>query len=135
MSLKTNLEEYSLCFRGLVKYPDCNSTENLFGGKLLLWLDESVAIFASRYMNAAKVVTARFESMDFEVPTEIRKVVSIYAKVTKEGNSSLTVHAIATKSNMDGSEEVEVAQTSIVFVSVDSNGKSTPWNKHTNSHS
>lgn len=123
------LEEqgYSLCFRGIVKYPDCNATENLFGGKLLLWLDEYTAIFASRHMRSKRVVTARFDSMDFKVPTELKKILSIYAKVIKEGKSSLTVNAVATKSDMGSLQEIEVARTNIVFVSVDENGNSQPW--------
>jgi acyl-CoA hydrolase len=121
------MDGYTLCFRGLVKYPDCNSTENLFGGKLLLWLDESVAIFASRYMQQERVVTAHMSEMNFTVPTELKKVVSIYSKVMKEGRTSLTVHAIATKSSMGGVDEIEVANTTMVFVAVDENGKPTPW--------
>ena len=122
-------DDYSLCFRGLVKYPDCNSTENLFGGKLLLWLDESVAIYASRVMQQERIVTAHISEMNFTVPTELKRVLSIYAKVVKEGRTSLTVHAIAAKSSMGDDEEVEVASTTMVFVSVDEDGRPTPWSE------
>lgn len=120
--------DYQLCFRGIVKYPDCNATENLFGGKLLLWLDESVAIAASRHIKHSRIVTKKFNEMIFEVPTELRKVLSIYAKVVSEGQTSITMHAIATKSDGDGEDEVQIAQTTIVYVAVDEKGKPFCWN-------
>lgn len=130
ISESCNLEPgYELCFRGIVKYPDCNATENLFGGKLLLWLDESVAISASRHIKHSRIVTKKFSEMVFQIPTEIRKILSIYAKVAVEGRTSITMNAIATKSNGDGSDEQVVARTTIVYVAVDEQGKPLIWNQ------
>lgn len=126
-----NLDEYKVCTTHLVKYPDCNATKNLFGGQLLAWLDESVAIYASRHMRTDMIVTAHFGGLDFKVPTELRKVVTIYAKPIKEGNSSLKVHAVATKRDMGSREEIVIAETEIVYVAVDENMKPTPWDKST----
>ncbi len=119
---------YELCFRGIVKYPDCNATENLFGGRLLQWLDEYVAIFASRHIQHNSVVTKKISEMIFEVPTELKKILSIYAKVIHEGKTSITMHAIATKSERDGSNEMQIAQATIVYVAVDELGKPFVWN-------
>lgn len=55
----------------------------------------------------------------------------IYARVLEEGNSSIRVGVLVTKSNMGEEEEELVAQNEVVFVAVDENGKSKPW-KHTN---
>lgn len=120
---------YELCFRCIVKYPDCNATENLFGGKLLLWLDESVAIAASRHIKHSRIVTKKFSEMVFKVPTELRKVLSIYAKVISKGQTSITMSAIATKSNGDGSDVQIVGRAEIVYVAVDENGKPLVWNQ------
>jgi acyl-CoA hydrolase len=122
-----NLDEHTLCTTHLVKYPDCNATQNLFGGQLLAWLDESVAIYASKHMGTNLLVTAHFGGLDFKVPTELRKVVTIYAKVIKEGRTSLTVHGVATKRDMGSSEETFVADTEIVFVAVGEDMKPKPW--------
>lgn len=124
------LEDYTLCTTHLVKYPDCNATTNLFGGQLLAWLDEGVAIFASKHMGTSMIVTAHLGGLDFKVPTELTKVTTIYAKVIHEGKTSLKVHAVATKRGMGSSEEITVAETEIVFVAVkeiDGELKSTVW--------
>jgi len=127
--MKLEEEGYELCFRGIVKYPDCNATKNLFGGKLLLWFDEHVAIAASRHIGKDEIVTKKFSEMIFEVPTELRRVLSIYAKVAKEGRTSITMHAIATKSSRGGDDEVVVANVTIVYVAIDDEGRPTPWNE------
>jgi acyl-CoA thioesterase YciA len=124
------MEGYDLCARHLVKYPDCNATQNLFGGQMLAWIDEAAAIYASKFMEENLVVTAHFGALDFKVPTELRKIVTIYGQVIKEGRTSLTVHVVAAKSDMGSWEEEVVAETEIVFVAVDENGKSKPWRQN-----
>jgi acyl-CoA hydrolase len=121
------IEGYELSTRHLVKYPDCNATSNLFGGQMLSWFDESAAIFAGGIMRTNRIVTKHFGNMSFDIPTERGKVVSIYCKVVKEGTTSLTVHAIATKKDFGDIEEVQVADTEIVFVAINPEGCSTPW--------
>ena len=122
-----DLSGYTVCTRHLVKYPDCNATTNLFGGKLLAWIDEGLAIHASKHMHSDMIVTAHFGEMNFEVPTPLRSIVTIYGKVTKEGETSLTVHGIATKRNMSGVDEIVIADTELVFVSVGADMRPTPW--------
>lgn len=121
---------YHFCSTHLVKYPDCNATQNLFGGKLLAWIDEKTAIFASKYMHENLVVTAHFGGLDFKTPAELRKIVKIYAKVLKEGNSSLRIAVLVTKSNMGEDEETLIATNEVVFVAVDESGKPKHWKKY-----
>jgi acyl-CoA hydrolase len=123
---------FQLCSVHLVKYPDCNATENLFGGRLLAWIDESAAIYAGEIMSEPRIVTAHFGGLDFEKPTELRKIVRIYSKVLKEGNTSLRVKVVVTKCAMGSFEEETVASNEIVFVAVDETGKPKVWDKNTN---
>lgn len=111
----------------LVKYPDCNATENLFGGKLLSWIDEAAAIFASRYMEEDLVVTKKFGELIFQSPAELRKVVTIYVWPVKEGKTSLTVGCRATKRTMGSEDETILAETELVFVAVDSKMNKRVW--------
>ena len=120
---------FKLCFRGIVKYPDCNSTHNLFGGKLLLWMDEYVAIEASSHMESNRIVTKKFSEMVFNYPVEKGKVVYIYARPIRLGKTSITMQVKARKSDLDGSNSITVARADIVYVSVDENGKPEVWNK------
>lgn len=123
---------FQLCSVHLVKYPDCNATENLFGGRLLAWIDESAAIYAGEIMNEPRIVTAHFGGLDFERPTELRKIVRVYSRIIKEGNTSLRVKVVVTKSSMGSREEETVASNEIVFVAVDEDGRPKVWNKNTN---
>ncbi|OFZ57726.1 MAG: hypothetical protein A2381_19395 [Bdellovibrionales bacterium RIFOXYB1_FULL_37_110] len=113
--------------RHLVKYPNCNATENLFGGQLLAWLDETAAIFASQYMEEDLIVTKNFGSLEFKVPTELNRVINIYIKIVKEGKTSLTVQATATKQMMGSNVEIEVAALEIVFVAVNKDMTKKIW--------
>ena len=122
--VRTKLE---FCSSHIVKYPDCNATQNLFGGKLLAWVDEKAAIFASKHMKEDLVVTAHFGGLDFAVPAELRKVVRIYAEVLHEGNTSLKVGVLVTKSSLSSVDEIIIARNEIIFVSVDKNGKPKQW--------
>jgi acyl-CoA thioesterase YciA len=120
-------QEYTKCSWYIVKHPQLNATTNLFGGQLLAWLDEATAIYASTYMAENRVVTARLNGLDFQIPTELGMVVTIWAKVIKEGNSSLTLEAVATKRRMGDQEEIEVAKTTLVFVAIDDEDNSKVW--------
>lgn len=111
----------------LVKYPDCNATENLFGGKLLSWIDEAAAIFASRHMEEDLIVTKWFGGLDFKASAELRRVVTIYVRPIKEGRTSLTVGCTATKRTMGSEDEVVIAETELVFVAVDGNMNKKVW--------
>lgn len=119
--------DYEKCSSYLVKHPQLNATTNLFGGTLLAWMDEATAIYASTYMAEDLIVTAHFGGIDFEVPKEKGMVVTIWAKVLKEGKSSLTIEAVATKRTMGGQEEYPVAKTKLVFVAIDAEGKPKYW--------
>lgn len=119
-------DEFKLCFRGLVKYPDCNATKNLFGGQLLAWLDEYVAIEAKRITKHDKIVTKKFSEMVFKTPTPLGSILSIYAKPIALGKTSITMKAIAVK-NFDHKEEI-IAESDIVYVAVDKDNKPVIWN-------
>ena len=119
---------YSLISKRFVKYPDCNATENLFGGNLLAWIDESAAIFASLVMKTDSIVTANFGELNFQKPTPLKSVLSIYIKTIREGNTSLTVHAVATKTIIGKKvHEDIVGETSITFVCINELGKPISW--------
>jgi acyl-CoA thioesterase YciA len=127
-SVNIKYGEYGLAIKQvLVKYPDCNATENLFGGKLLSWIDEAAAIFASKYMGEDLIVTKWFGGLDFKSPAELRRVVTIYVRTLKEGKSSLTVGVTATKRLMGSEHETLIAETELVFVAVGSNMKKKTW--------
>jgi acyl-CoA hydrolase len=120
----------TLSMRHLVKYPECNATQNLFGGQMLAWVDEGAAMYAACQMKTDRLVTRKVGEIDFRVPVPLGYVCNIYARTKKEGNTSLTVTVTVTRRTFDGtgSEDV-VCETDVVFVALDADGKPTPWTK------
>ncbi len=119
---------YFLSGRHLVMAPDCNATENLFGGQLLSWIDEGAALFAGCKMGTDRLVTLKMGEIIFKVPVERGRVVSVYCKTSHEGTTSLGVHVVVTKRSFEAGGETPVIDTNIVFVSVGEDGKPRPWN-------
>ena len=106
--------------RKLVSPPDLNPARTLFGGQLLKWIDEEVAIYAMCQLNTNHVVTKYMSEINFINPAFNGDIVEIGAEVIGVGNTSITLKC-----------EVRVKDTSvkvisidkIVFVQVDRNGR------------
>jgi acyl-CoA hydrolase len=114
--------------RHLVKYPDCNATKNLFGGKMLAWIDEGAAMYAACQMRTDNIVTRLVDKIEFRVPVPLGHVCNIYARTEREGRTSLTVRVTVTRKTFNGvGEELVVCETDLVFVALDENGKPTQW--------
>lgn len=116
-----------LSMRHLVKYPDCNATQNLFGGQMLAWIDEAAALYASCQMHSDHIVTRLVGAIEFRVPVPLGYVCSIYTDTQRVGNTSLTVAATVTRRAAASNVEDVVCQTHVVFVAIDHLGKPTPW--------
>ena len=70
---------------------DTNHIGNLFGGKLLQWMDITSAIAAGRHSNRV-VVTASINHVSFDNPIKQNSVVTLEAKVSRAFTSSMEVH-------------------------------------------
>lgn len=121
-------DDWTTSARHLVKYPECNATDHLFGGQLLAWLDEGSAIYAQCQMGTKNLVTAHFGEVNFGVPVPRGSVVSIKARTLEEGDTSLRVEVKAEKiEDGDFEDPIEVVRNELVFVAVDEDGKPTEW--------
>lgn len=109
--------------RRLVKPEDLNPRRTLFGGRLLEWIDEEAAIFCMCQLETKMIVTKLISEINFVSPAYEGDVIKIGFEVVKLGTSSITLKCVVV--NKD-SENVIVTIDKIVFVTVDSNGKSKP---------
>jgi acyl-CoA hydrolase len=69
---------------------DTNSLHNLFGGKLLAWMDEIASISAKRHCQRV-VVTASVNNVSFNKPILLGDLVTLKAKVSRAFTSSMEV--------------------------------------------
>jgi acyl-CoA thioesterase YciA len=104
---------------------DIGMNENLFGGNMLMWMDEIAAIYAHRTTGEPRMVTLRFGETIFKRPVKKGDVVDFYCGNHKIGNTSINFDIVG-KIGKD-----DVFTTSCTFVAIDENGNKKEINKKT----
>ena len=105
-----------------VKKLDLGFHGNLFGGKLLSWLDAAVAAYAMEICRSQNMITIAIDKCVFKKPAKEKNLVKIYAEVSKIGNTSATFNVEARAYNVFRGDEVVLLSTSMTFVRVDNEG-------------
>lgn len=77
--------------RKWVKPEDLNPNGTLFGGKLLAWIDEEVALYSIIQLENTRVVTKHMSEINFRSSANQGDIVEIGIDVVKFGNTSLTL--------------------------------------------
>jgi acyl-CoA thioesterase YciA len=105
-----------------VKKLDLGFHGNLFGGKLLSWIDAAVAAYAMEKCRSQNMITVAMDRCVFKKPAKEKNLVKIYADVLKIGNTSATFKVEARAYNVFRGDEVTLLETSMTFVRVDDEG-------------
>lgn len=108
--------------RELVLPNDTNLLGNLLGGRLLHWIDIAGAMAAQRHCNRI-VATVAIDSVDFKHPIRVGEMVSLKAKVTWVGRTSLEVIVEVYSENFLTGEVKFTNKAFLTFVGVDSAGR------------
>lgn len=143
-TLDPETEGYLRSYRRIVMYEDLNSAGTIFGGKLVSWIDEGTAIFASCQMNARRIVTKKISELIFNQPAKLGDMLEIWCKVTRRGRSSITINTLVTRRSFaddpanpkpgehlnqyELKAETEICRCELVFVCVDEKGHPRIWN-------
>jgi acyl-CoA thioesterase YciA len=109
-----------------VKKSDLGFHGNLFGGKLLSWVDAAVAAFAMEKCHTQNMITISIDECVFKKPAKEKQLVKIYAEMTKVGNTSATFKIEARAFNVFRGDEVVLLATKMTFVRVDEEGVPIP---------
>lgn len=111
--------------RRLIKYEDLNPRGTLFGGKLLLWIDEEAAIYVMCQLGTDQIVTKCMSEINFVSPVNLGDVIEIGIDLVSLGTTSITIKCeVRNKTTKRTIIEIE----KIVFVHIDADGKPTPHN-------
>lgn len=105
--------------RRLIKHEDLNPANRLFGGRLLEWIDEEAAIYATCKLSNKRIVTKLISEINFVAPAKLGDVIEFGLDVIAVGTSSITVSCIVR--NKDNRQAI-IAIDRIVFVCVDERG-------------
>ena len=99
---------------------------NLFGGRMLAWLDEAGAAYAAQCADTPRIVTKHISAVTFEKPVRPGQLIKIYGKVINIGNSSMTLRLEARRHSVYNGTQKVVCTTDMVFVRIDGDGEAIP---------
>ena len=106
--------------RKWVKPEDLNPNGTLFGGKLLAWLDEELALYTIIQLENSRIVTKHMSEINFRSSARQGDIIEIGIDVVKYGRSSLELKCEAR--NMMTRETI-ITIDSTTMVNLDENGK------------
>lgn len=106
--------------RKWVKPEDLNPNGTLFGGRLLAWLDEELALYTIIQLENSRIVTKYMSEINFRSSARQGDIIEIGIDVVKFGNTSLTLKCEAR--NMMTRETI-ISIDSITMVNLGDDGK------------
>lgn len=81
--------------RKWVKPEDLNPNNNLFGGRLLQWIDEEAALYTMIQLENKKIATKFMSEINFISSAKQGDIVELGIGVVKFGRTSLTLNCVA----------------------------------------
>lgn len=109
-----------------IKKSDLGFHGNLFGGKLLAWIDAAAAGYAMQLCDTPRMVTVSIDKCNFEKPARESQLLKIYGRPNKVGNTSVTLYMEARAHNVYTGVQSLVLKTNITFVHIDEEGNPIP---------
>jgi acyl-CoA thioesterase YciA len=109
-----------------IKKSDLGFHGNLFGGKLLAWIDAAAAGYSMQLCDTPRMVTISIDKCFFEKPAKEGQLLKIYGSPSKIGITSITLYMEARAHNVYTGEQKVVLRTHIRFVRIDEDGNPIP---------
>ena len=109
-----------------VKKSDLGFHKNLFGGKLLAWIDAAGAAYAAQICDSPRLVTVAIDKCIFKKPAREGQMLKIYGTVDSVGTTSVTLKLEARAHNVYTGIQSIILSTNIKFVRVDEDGNPIP---------
>ncbi len=105
---------------------DVNGNGDIFGGWLMAQVDLAGAVLPSRIAKG-RIATVAVNQFIFKQPVSVGDLVSFYARVSRIGNTSITVHVeVFAERNPENLETVKVTEANLTYVAIDGQGKPRP---------
>jgi acyl-CoA thioesterase YciA len=109
-----------------IKKSDLGFHGNLFGGKLLAWIDAAAAGYSMQLCDSPRMVTVSIDKCNFEKPAKEGQLLKIYGYPSKVGNSSVTLYMEARAHDVYTGNQILVLKTNIRFVHISEYGSPIP---------
>lgn len=109
-----------------IKKSDLGFHGNLFGGKLLAWLDAAAVAYAMQLCDTPRMVTVSIDKCVFEKPSKEGQLLKIFGYPSAIGNTSVTLYIEARSHNVRNGKQLVVLKTHTKFVYIDEDGNPLP---------
>ena len=109
-----------------IKKADLGFHANLFGGKMLSWIDAAGAAMAMEVCDTPRMVTVKIDECLFKRPAREGQLLKIYGRVSNVGNTSITLQLEARAHNVYSGQQSVILSTNIKFVRIDENNEPVP---------
>jgi len=106
----------------LVLPNDTNALHNLFGGRLLQWMDVAAALASSKH-SSTLCVTAALDKVSFNHPIKLGDMVTLQAKCVRAFNTSMEIYIEVWSQDLYGGERKKANDAFFTFVAIDKDGK------------
>jgi acyl-CoA thioesterase YciA len=120
------MNDMELLSTQLIKKSDLGFHGNLFGGKLLAWLDSTAAAYSMQVCDNPRMVTVSIDRCEFKKPAKEGQLLKIYGKVSNIGTTSITLYMEARSHNVYSGKQNLILSTNIKFVRIDEDGDPLP---------
>ena len=102
---------------------DVNANGDIFGGWIMAQVDLAGAVLPSRIAKG-RIATVAVNEFVFKQPVSLGDLLSFYARVTRIGTTSISVHVqVFAERNPAALQVVKVTQADLTYVAIDSDGK------------
>ena len=109
-----------------IKKSDLGFHGNLFGGKLLAWLDAAAVGYAMQLCDTPRMVTVSIDRCYFEKPAKEGQLIKIYGEPTEMGSTSIMLYIEVRAHNVYTGKQLLILKTHIKFVHIDEEGNPIP---------
>ncbi len=107
----------------LVLPEDTNMFNNLYGGRLMEWMDNIASITAFKHCRK-KIVTGSIDNLFFLSPIKLSYIVNIHSFITYVTRSTMEIEIDVSAEDLTTGEKHLTTRAFFTYVAVDDNGKS-----------
>ncbi len=105
---------------------DVNPNGDIFGGWIMAQVDIAGSVLPSRIARG-RIATVAVNEFVFKQPVSLGDLLSFYARVTRIGKTSISVHVeVYAERNPANLQVVKVTQADLTYVAIDAQGQPRP---------
>ncbi|MDE2081544.1 MAG: acyl-CoA thioesterase [Burkholderiales bacterium] len=102
---------------------DVNANGDIFGGWIMAQVDLAGAVLPARIAKG-RIATVAVNQFVFKQPVTLGDLLSFYARITRIGNTSISVRVeVHAERNPDNLQVVKVTEADLTYVAIDASGQ------------